>query len=152
MATFLCGNTQTTGPPFVENEIPPSPKSTNRSLLVGFAIRLGVWILVISGAIANYSVAPRVEQFLADRGIDVPWGVVLAWRALHLVHVYFIFFALWVIVDGVGLLALARTKAGQSAGKNWSRLMWAPLFLLLGSILLGAFLGVLQVLIKIASR
>ena len=100
------------------NDITPS-KSRNRSLRVGFGIRLCLWLLLVSAAIQNYFVGPRVEQFLLDRGIDVPWGVILAWRALHLVNVYFLLLAMLVMIDGIGLLVTATNRAAPNASRTW---------------------------------
>jgi len=114
-------------------------------LLVGFGIRLCLWLLLLSAAIQNYFVAPRVEQILLDRGIDVPWGVVLAWRALHFVNVYFLLIAMLVMIDAIGLLVTSSNRAIQNASRTWSGVMWIPLLLLFGSILVGALIGALQV-------
>jgi hypothetical protein len=135
----------------VANDVPP-PKSTRRSALVGFSLRLCLWLLLVSAAIQNYFVAPRVEQFLLDHSIDVPWGVVLAWRALHLVNVYFLLFAMLVMIDGIGLLVMAPNRAAENASRTWSRFMWIPPLLILCSILVGTLIGALQVLFKLALR
>ncbi len=111
-----------------------------------------MWILLVPYAMITYFLGPRIEQFLLHRNIEVPGGVVLAFRASHLVNVYFILFAMLVIIDGVGTLVVSRTRAAQSVVQTWSRLMWAPPLFLHATILVAAVIGALEVLVKLTSR
>jgi hypothetical protein len=116
-------------------------------LLVGFGIRLCLWLLLIYYAIFTYLVGPRIEQLLLDRGIAVPGGVRLALWVSHYVSVYFILFVLLVMIDFAGSLVTALTPVTHSTSRTWLRWMWAlPLFLN-ATIILGALIGAFQVLV-----
>ena len=56
------------------DDVPP-PKSTSRLPLVGFAIRVCLWVLLLTSAMFMYSVVPQLEQSLEDRGIELPAGL-----------------------------------------------------------------------------
>ena len=131
------------------NDTPP-PKSTSPSLLVGFGIRVLLWLLLIGYAMFTYFVGPKIEQFVLARGIEVPGGIVLAFRVSHLVNKYFILFALLVMLDGVGLFVMAQTRVAHGVSRSWSRLMWGPPLFLHATILVGALIGAFQVLVKLA--
>ncbi len=128
------------------------PKSPRRSSLVGFAIRVCVWLFLVTSAMFTYFVGPQLEQFLLDRRIEVPGGVVLAFRAAHLVNACFVPFAILVMIDGVGSLVMPKGQVAQNTRRTWSRLMWAVPLLLLAIIVVGAMIGALQVLVNRASR
>jgi hypothetical protein len=121
-------------------------------LVVGFGIRVCLWFLLIGYAIYACSVGPQIEQFVLVRGIEVPGGAVLAFRVSHLINVHFILFAMWVMIDGVGSLVMALSRAAPSVSRTWSRLMWCLPLILHVAILVGALIGALQVLVKLAQR
>jgi hypothetical protein len=135
----------------VVNDTSP-PKSRRPSLLMGFGIRVCVWLLLIGYAAFTYFVGPQIEKWLLDRGMQVSGGVILAFRTSHLVNVYFILFAMLVIIDGVGSLVVALTRVAYSVSRTWSRLMWVPSLCLHATILGGALFGAFQVLAELALR
>jgi hypothetical protein len=135
----------------VVNDTPP-PKSRRPSLLVEFGIRVCVWLLLIGYAVFAYVVGPQIEKWVLDRGMQVPGGLILAFRTSHLVNVYFILFALLVIIDGVGSLVIALTRVAYSVSRTWSRLMWVPPLFLHATILGGALIGAFQVLAEFGFR
>jgi hypothetical protein len=102
------------------------PKLAKHPSLVRFAVRICLWLLLMPYARFTYFVGPQLEQFLRHRGIEVPGGIVLAFRASHIASVYFILFAMLVMIDGAGLLAMALTQVAQSVSRTWSRVMWVP--------------------------
>jgi hypothetical protein len=135
----------------VVNNTSPA-NSTSRSPLVGFAIRVCLWLLLLPYPMITYFSGPQIEQFLLHRGIDVPGGLVLAFRVSHFVNVYFIPLAILVLVDGVGTSVVAQSRAAQSVGRTWSRLMWAPPLFLHATILVGVLIGALEILAKVTLR
>jgi hypothetical protein len=130
----------------------PAPKSRRPSLLVGFGIRLCLWLLLIYYAIFTYLVGPRIEEVVLDRGIAVPEGIRLAFWTSHYFSVYFILVALLVVIDGAGSLVMALTPVTHNTSRTWSRLMWAPPLFLNATIILGALIGAIQVLVALVLR
>jgi hypothetical protein len=109
-------------------------------------------VLLIGYAIFTYLVGPQIERFVLDRGIQVPWGFILAFRTSQLINVYFILFPVLVMIDGVGSLVMALTRVAQSVSRAWSRMMLVPQLFLHGTILVGALIGAIQVVAKLVLK
>jgi hypothetical protein len=128
-----------------------SPRASSGPwLLIGFGIRVCLWLLHLGYAMFTYTVAPTIERFVLDRGLAVPVSIVLAWRVSHLINVYFVLFALLVLIDGAGTLVMAITPVARGVSQTWSSLMWGVPCFFAATILLGTGLGALQVLVNLA--
>jgi hypothetical protein len=115
-------------------------------------MRVGLWILLVAYALLTYVTGPHIERFVLDRVNEFPTAGAMALRTAHYVNVYFIFWAILVVIDGALVLVLPRTGAAATAGRIWSRLMWVPPVVLHATILIGELIGVFQFVVQLATK